>query len=231
VRTSAKAELEEEMKRLFTAMIAEVPAAQRARARQIALDFPLAPETVARLQELAATGIQGEAILRRTLGLYYHMTQLGPTGGNFTLTHVPGTSTHYLRFERRINIQRTLAQKTTGGLRTRLGGDIFHELTHHWEYESPALSKIAHDWRTSRGIAVGGTPHPVKIVTTTADVPEEIDAIMGGFISDYTGRVYAGSPATEVFTVGMQHMYRPKEMAKLMAADPEHFFLVFGAMK
>ncbi len=110
---------------------------------------------------------------------------------------------------------------------------VFHEMTHHWEHADAGTSAVSHDWRAARAGAAG-TPEPVDVQLKPGDPTTRgmsIKALLGDFLWRYVGRLYPSTPATEVYTEGVERFASGSGMAELVAIDPEQFYLVLGTLK
>ena len=104
---------------------------------------------------------------------------------------------------------------------------LFHEFGHHLEFSNPQLKDAAKDWIESRR---SGPNRPLsQLVPGVGYDPSEV-AVPDKFIAPYVGRDY-GNRATEVFSMGVEHFATPRGMQQLYVKDPEHFYLVLGAIK
>src|SRR6185503_2150837 len=150
------------------------------------------------------------------------LTLRGPLPADFRLIFSAADPSYYSSLDKVININKfKLADLPAMPAEMRAGVlyAVFHEFTHHWEYRYPHLAEVSRDWRAARSLRATGGLDTVPLLEHGKPVPH----YLGNFADSYVGRIYSTGPATEVFTVGMQHMYSPAEMAKLYAADPEHF--------
>jgi hypothetical protein len=224
-RAKALEQLTRETEILHAAMRKDptIAAGEGRAAAEVAAAFALEPRAAARLAELRELGIDVDELLQQAIRRYHLASTRGPRTG-FSLDWDPTAPGYYDRVNRIINLGGALSQQKLEDLRRMLHSTVFHEFTHHWEYESAALAEVSQHWLKARSIRATGDVLPVKIMANG----KEVDALVGDFIDDYVGRIYPGRPSTEVFTVGMEHMYNGESMARLLARDPEHFFLIMG---
>lgn len=104
---------------------------------------------------------------------------------------------------------------------------IFHEMGHHLEFNNLDLAKAANKFIEKRAT---GPVQPLSEITGNKNYGEDEVAYPDKFISPYVGKKYNGW-ATEVVSVGLEHFSSAKGMAKLYEQDPEHFFLILGAIE
>jgi hypothetical protein len=109
---------------------------------------------------------------------------------------------------------------------------LFHELAHLLEACAPEVATLLGRWVDGRSaLAHGGD----VVVAPLASLPghgaygphEHVK--LDHFVTPYVGKLYPDG-ATEVLSVGFQHFVDARSMRDLLALDPEHFFLVLGAL-
>ncbi|HSR96316.1 MAG TPA: hypothetical protein VLM79_04555, partial [Kofleriaceae bacterium] len=230
VREEGLRRLTAEMQLLNDSMAAEHTQAQRLAARDLASAFPLDPSMKAQLEAVvkAHPGLDPEEMLRSALRRYQLLTLRGPLPADFRLIFDAAALSYYSNLEKVININKFKLGEVPAipaEMRANVLEAVFHELSHHWEYQYPHLASVSLDWRAARSLRATGGLETVLLPVRGKLEPH----YLGNFAESYAGRAYSKGPATEVFTVGMEHMYSPAKMAKLYAADPEHFYLIFGA--
>ncbi|MBI3930083.1 MAG: hypothetical protein HY319_31375 [Armatimonadetes bacterium] len=107
-----------------------------------------------------------------------------------------------------------------------------HEIAHRVEYRNPEISLANKDFVRARARAAGRSttePTPLARLSPGADYGKDEVALEDHFISPYVGKQY-GDAATEVLSVGLDHFASPDRLLQLYRRDPEHFFLVLGAI-
>ncbi|GMU57182.1 MAG: hypothetical protein AMXMBFR33_63280 [Candidatus Xenobia bacterium] len=108
-----------------------------------------------------------------------------------------------------------------------------HELAHRLEFVNPSLSQVHKGWVAARSQASGNAPGQFARITDLCPAgkyePTEM-AQEDHFIHPYVGKVY-GDQATEVLSTGLEHFTDGKRLLQLYRQDPEHFFLVLGAIE
>ncbi len=105
-----------------------------------------------------------------------------------------------------------------------------HELAHRVDHEHPEISAANKSWVEGRCRMAGEDPErPMKLSEVSSQYGEGEIALKDHFVNAYVGKVYPGAP-TEVLTIGFEHFADPKHMKQLYQQDPEHFFMVLGAL-
>lgn len=104
--------------------------------------------------------------------------------------------------------------------------DIFHEMGHFAEKESPGSVQKYTDWIKSR--ATGVQERLSKLTGITKYAKTET-AYPDNFYNPYVGKVYFG--ATEVLSMGLEKFTDPAQMLDLWKKDKEHFTLVVDFLK
>lgn len=184
-------------------------------ARNVGEKVQFTPAAVAKLAEQNLAPEQ----VRAWVNEYHQMTGL-PIPPNLTFTYKDGRP-RYEHSATEVNL-----------------GDYFdkrlcmHELTHRVEYVRPELSAINKGWVRARCEAAGFEPNqPFKLLERHEGSRYEKGelALDDHFVNDYVGKLYPDA-ATEVLTVGIEHFANGERLAQLYRQDPEHLFLVLGAL-
>lgn len=100
---------------------------------------------------------------------------------------------------------------------------LFHEFGHHVEYELGA--ELFQSWIAARAT---GKPQTLRRLTGNAAYGSDERAQPDDFINPYVGKIYPD--ATEVVSMGLEHFKTVDRMVDLWSLDPDHFFLVLGAI-
>jgi hypothetical protein len=109
---------------------------------------------------------------------------------------------------------------------------LFHELAHQVEARAPDLSALLGRWVDARSASAHDG---AVVVAPLASLPGHASygphehAKLDHFVTPYVGKLYPDGH-TEVLSVGFQHFVDARGMRDLLALDPEHFFLVLGAL-
>lgn len=104
---------------------------------------------------------------------------------------------------------------------------LWHEMGHHIEADPAALA-AAKLYIRSRS---DGTIKPLKELTGNEDYGDEEEAYVGGFFSQYVGKVYNSFGATEVFSMALESFSHPALLARRMMQDPQTLEFVRGYIK
>ena len=106
---------------------------------------------------------------------------------------------------------------------------MFHEVGHFLEYEYNlyySSMDFVNDHATSR------TPKPLnEIIGTTLFGDDEI-ALEGDFIDPYVSKIYGErASATEVISMGLEHLADGASASKLYLFAPDHFHYIMGILR
>lgn len=173
----------------------------------------------AALRKMAEKGITPEQV-KAWVNDFYHQTGL-PVPAEIKFRYLDDRP-RYLHESGAINI---------GGYFDK--AICMHELAHRVEFEHPAIAQANKSWVAARCVASGFDPEqPMKLtdLCPTANYDKDEMAQLDSFVSPYVGKIYPHS-ATEVLSKGIEHFTDSKRMLQLYQQDPEHFFLVLGALE
>jgi hypothetical protein len=116
---------------------------------------------------------------------------------------------------------------------------ILHEFAHNPEHVDTNISQGAKSFRDARGryVSRGMDPkvfelEPAKPAADGKPAKPAVMAIRGGFIDEYSGRLYGlTEPATEVVSTGVPYFVGKEAMAHFYLQDPEHFLFTLGVIR
>ena len=108
----------------------------------------------------------------------------------------------------------------------------YHEFSHHVEFANRDIAQANLDWLKER--ASGKVEQLNKLIPGSNYEDDEV-AYTDKFISPYVGKLYtelieAGTPTSEVLSMGFQFFKNGGAMRQLYKLDQEHFFLVLGTL-
>lgn len=152
---------------------------------------------------------------------YFRLTGKGFAPDKITLKYTGPRPTAYP--DGTINIGDSMSKKM-----------MMHELAHNLEFDNPELYKAARSWVEARAAHSAGGKTETGSLRDLANndfYKNDGDAFKDHFVDPYVGRIYPQGGMTEAVTVGLQEFADPKSMLKLYRNDPEHFFLIMGALK
>jgi len=141
-------------------------------------------------------------------------------------------------FHRLIYNDSRASANTSGYINVGRGLDrsiLYHEAFHHVEYSNESVFKAAKDLLIKRYEECGKVIKPLNDLSS-AKYDEDEMAIDDGFIDYYVGKLCRSKTiedvkATEIMSMGGEHLSSPELTGKLAAADPEHLHVVLGALK
>jgi hypothetical protein len=99
-------------------------------------------------------------------------------------------------------------------------------MAHHIEFRDPPLARAAKAFVEARAQHADrpGEVVPLRELQPSGRYEPHEQAMVGDFVTPYTGKVYPGM-MTEVITTGFERFSTPERMLSLYRQDPEHFFL------
>jgi hypothetical protein len=108
---------------------------------------------------------------------------------------------------------------------------MLHELAHRLEYRCPEISIANKQWVAARAAqAQFQAAVPLQELVPKGKYAEDEKAFPDHFVDPYVGKQYADM-ATEVLSVGLEHLADAKGLVRLYRQDSEHFFLTLGALQ
>ncbi len=103
--------------------------------------------------------------------------------------------------------------------------DVYHELGHLLEEDSPKVKDAAYEFLLARADS-----NKVSLSQFTGVKGHKNEKIYPDkFVDPYVGKVYSNKE-TEIISVGLQHFADSNSMVHLYAKDKEHFYLTLGAL-
>jgi hypothetical protein len=106
---------------------------------------------------------------------------------------------------------------------------MYHEFSHTLEFQHQEIAEANQKWIKNR--ATGDVRSLSSLLPNSRYAADE-RAYPDDFIDPYVGKKYddRGYLATEVLSMGVQHLSKPSLMQQLFNKDPEHFYLTLGSI-
>jgi hypothetical protein len=104
--------------------------------------------------------------------------------------------------------------------------EIFHEFAHHVEDSDFDAAVATRQWRDSR--ASSDDLVLMRELTGNPNYRDSEVGYRGNYVHPYVGKVYQNSGATEVLSVGFEHLAGPMSFNRLLNQDREHLELILG---
>jgi len=101
-----------------------------------------------------------------------------------------------------------------------------HEMIHQLEYSNIEIAQTTKAWLKLR--AGEEKPKKLKDLTGISDYGDDEVAFKDDFKRVYAGKIYKGSNATEVLTIGAEWMYN--DPVGFAIVDPDHFEFTLGVL-
>lgn len=109
---------------------------------------------------------------------------------------------------------------------------IFHEMSHHAEFESASLAEITVQWRSYQ--ATGKPQRLIDITGNSDQYNADEMAYPGTFFHPYLGKIYPDENgrqySTEILSMGVQHFSSIDAMRSLYKKDRAFFHFIVGVL-
>ncbi len=153
----------------------------------------------------------------------FHSLTGGVLGGYLPNVDVNSKGISYASYSQINPVEWTqISIGTVGMAKETLKTHTFHEAAHILEYRVPGLQEAAREFL--KKYSSSGEEEEIYYQGMT------FRGYKGDFIDSYVGRLYDGTPATEVISTGFERLSSPEDLFSLYNESNHHFNFILGVL-